>query len=79
MVDGTAASASARETAPQASLDHLGGDELRARVERSYQDGERTIAEWQAFVEGRERALQAMRASRRAQGRPVASLAPLAS
>ena len=69
MVEGGIAElAAARRARLWDTIQQLDDDELRAVVERSHQDAERTIEEWHAFVEGREQALRAMRASRRVGG-----------
>jgi hypothetical protein len=82
MVEGGIAElAAARRTRLWDTIGRLDDDELRARVERSTQDAERTIEEWHAFVEGRGRAIRATRATRtsRGVGRTAGSMTTLAS
>ena len=77
MVAGIAELASARKARLLATLGGLDSDELSAQVRHSYQENERSIDEWNAFVEGRERALRAMRTNRQSRahaGRPLTGL-----
>lgn len=65
MVEGIADLAKARRERLWSTVRRLDDDELRARVERSRRDSERTIEEWHDFVEGLDMALRALRAGRK--------------
>jgi hypothetical protein len=65
VVASTAQTARSRRSMLWRTLGRLGDDELRARVENSFEDGERTIEEWHEFVEHLESALVEMRRARR--------------
>ena len=65
MVEGIAERATARRERLWSTIQRLDDAELRARVERSRRDSERTIEEWHDFVEGLDMAMRALRASRR--------------
>ena len=80
MVKGDiAALASVRRARVLVTLGQLDDDELHARVDQSYRDGERTIEEWHAFLDARDRAMGAMRASRRRDRQSAAAMGRLAS
>ena len=65
MVAGTSERARVRRCALRRTLECLEDGELRARVEQSYEDGERTIEEWHEFVQNLDLALKEMRRGRK--------------
>lgn len=62
---GIAEPVAARRTRLWGTLHRLDDEELRARVELSCRDAERTIEDWHDFVEALDRAHRAMRDRRR--------------
>jgi hypothetical protein len=70
MVEGGIAElATERRSRPCDTIQQLDYDELGARVGESCRDAERTIEEWQEFVEYLDFAHRAMREARRGNGR----------
>jgi len=60
MVEGIAERVTARQARLLGTIQRLDDEELRARVQRSYHDNQRTIEEWHDFVEGLHLAMRAM-------------------
>lgn len=69
MVEGLAERATERQARLLGVIQRLDDDALRARVQRSHRDNQRTIKEWQEFAATLDRAHRAMRESRRGTGR----------
>lgn len=65
MVQGLAERATERQVKLLGAIGRLGDDDLRARVQRSYRENQRTIEEWQRFLDNLDSAHRAMRDSRR--------------